>query len=342
MRSIWKKTLFYIFIIFISLSVIIPLFYLQTISFSSSIEINDYPKKILPSFSHELLVDWDEEKEYYVLMRKNNIGKYEELYMSSKFDRISSYLETQLNVHKTIDELRQDFIIAFETNELVKLRYYKNFFNNYQKFFKVFAGADKALFNSIQAAIITILISMTIGSAVGYALARTSIKGKDGISLGSLVVRMFPMVSISVPMAILLVKYGLYDTMIGLAIVYSIPNIGLTAAITRSIFLGVNKEFEEASLVFGANKIQTFSKITVPLILPAFAASSMYAFITAWNDTAVSLLLTNRNETLALLIYKSIGGASSIHYAASGAIVLIVPALAFTFLLKNYITQMWG
>jgi multiple sugar transport system permease protein len=322
--------------------VLIPLSYLVSISFSSAAEINDYPKQMFPSFSHELAVTWDEENSYYILERKNNAGKYEELYMSSKFDRIQAYLETQLNVYVEEEDLEKDFVQAKELGQKIELTYRKSFFNNFIKFFTVFGGAEKALVNSIKAAVITIFISMSIGGLVGYALARTSIIGKEAISIGSLIVRMFPMVSISVPMAILLVKYGLYDSMLGLAIVYSIPNIGLTAAITRGIFMGVNKEFEEASMVFGATKLQTFRKITFPLVLPAFAASSMYAFITAWNDTAVSLLLTNKNETLALLIYKSIGGSSSIHYAASGAIVLIIPALAFTFLLKNYITQLWG
>ncbi len=342
MNSIWKRTLFYLIIVFISMMVLVPLSYLVTISFSSAVEINDYPKKILPSFSHELAVTWDDENSYYILQRKNNEGEYEELYMSSKFDRMKSYLETQLNVYVDEGKIEEDFSKAKTMGERVEFSYRKSFFNNFIKFFTVFGGADKALMNSIKAAIITIFISMSIGGAVGYALARTNIRGKENISLGSLIVRMFPMVSISVPMAVLLVRYGLYDSMLGLAIVYSIPNIGLTAAITRGIFMGVNKEFEEASMVFGATKGQTFRKITFPLVLPAFAASSMYAFITAWNDTAVSLLLTNKNETLALLIYKSIGGSSSIHYAASGAIVLIIPALAFTFLLKNYITQLWG
>ncbi|MFA5576828.1 MAG: carbohydrate ABC transporter permease [Tissierellaceae bacterium] len=342
MDNIWKRTLLYLLIVFISLSILIPLSYLVTISFSSQVEVNDYPKKILPSLYHNLAVEWDSENQNYILMRKNNEGIYRELYISSKYDKFRDYMKSQLNVDLSTERIEEDFLQAKNTGEPTEFKYYKSFLNNYIKFFTVFSGAERALVNSIKAALITIIISMSIGGAVGYALARTAIKRKETIRLASLIVRMFPMVSISVPMAVLLVGYGLFDSMLGLAIVYSIPNIGLTAAITRSIFMGVSKEYEEASLVFGATGAQTFRKITLPLVLPAFAASSMYAFITAWNDTAVSLLLTNKNETLALLIYKSIGGASSIHYAASGAIVLILPALVFTFLLKNYITQMWG
>ncbi|MCK5731874.1 MAG: carbohydrate ABC transporter permease [Tenericutes bacterium] len=342
MNNVRKSSLFYFAVILIASAVIIPMMYLVNTSISSAIEVNDFPKQILPVLSHDMRIEWDDENSYYIISRKSFTGEYKELTYSSKFDRIETYLITYLNISKTEEEIEEDFIVARNTGEIVYLNYNKDIFNNFGKFFEVFDGANAALVNSVKAAALTIVLSMSIGGSVGYALARTKMKGKDAISLGSLVVRMFPAVSISVPMAVLLVKFGMYDTMLGLAIIYSIPNIGLTAWITRSIFMSVNPEFEEASLVFGASKLQTFKSITFPLVLPAFAASSMYAFITAWNDTAVSLLLTNDNETLALLIYKSMGGSASIHYAASGAILLILPALAFTFLLKNYINKMWG
>lgn len=340
--SIVKKTFFYMIIFTIMMTVVTPISYLSTISFSSTIETFDYPKQVLPSLSHELRVSWDDETSLYTLERKNNVNNYEALYIGGRFDRISSYIENYLNVIKTEIELEEDFTMARTTGSPVELRYYKSIFRNYTKFFDVFSGAEDALINSIQAASITILISMSIGGTVGYALARTKIKGKDSIGVMSLIVRMFPVVSISVPLAILMIRYGLFDSMVGLAIVYSIPNIGLTAWITRSIFLSINKELEEASYVFGATKLQTFYSITLPLVLPAFAASSMYAFITAWNDTAVALLLTDRNQTLALLIYKSVGGTASMNYSAAGAVILILPALVFTFFIKDYINRIWG
>ena len=72
-------------------------------------------------------------------------------------------------------------------------------------------------------------------------------------------------------------------------------------------------------MIFGANSVQTFAKITLPLAFPALAASSMYSFLTAWNDTISALILTNKNQTLSLVVYKAIGTTSSgIQYAAGG------------------------
>lgn len=337
-----RRIIFYLLIVLISSIVIIPMTYLVNISLSSQLEVNDFPKPLFPRLGHDIKVEWDEEQSYYIISRKSFSGEYRELNYLTDFGEVSVYFRTYLNVVRTSEQYETDFTVAKDTGSPVYLHYNKSIFSNYTKFFSIFDGAGQALVNSITAAILTIVISMSIGGCVGYALARTTIKGKNAIGLGVLIVRMFPAISIAVPMAVLLIKFGMFDSMLGLAVIYSIPNIGLTAWITKSIFMSVDKEYEEASLVFGATKAQTFRKITMPLVLPAFAASSMFAFITAWNDTAISLLLTNNNQTLALLLYKNMGGSASLHYATSGAIMLIIPALIFTFLTKDYINKMWG
>jgi len=340
-----KRTLFYLFIVFIASIFITPLVYLTTTSFSSVVEVSDFPRNALPSFSHNLKFEYDDEDlNAYILYRENNIGEYESMnyIYESDLDASVKYLEWNFNISITEEDLLKVIEPAKLQDEPVEIKMYKNPFINYTKFFEVFSGAGEAFGNSVKTAVYTILLSLTIGGSLGYALARTSIKGKEAIGIGALVVRMFPTIAISVSAAVMLYNFNVDDTMLGLALVYSIPNIGLTAWITKGIFMGVNKELEEASLVFGATKLQTFLKITFPLVLPAFAASSMYAFITAWNDTGVALLLLNNTKTLSLVLYNAIGGQSSIHYAAAGSIVLILPAAVFTFILRKYINQLWG
>jgi multiple sugar transport system permease protein len=68
----------------------------------------------------------------------------------------------------------------------------------------------------------------------------------------------------------------------------------------------------------------------------------MYAFLAAWNDSITALILSNSNPTLSLLIYKAIGMSGEVQLAAAGAVILITPALIFTFIIKNYINQLWG
>src|SRR5690554_5920836 len=124
--NIAKKTIFYIIIVGIILVVLIPLSYLITTSFSSTLETLDYPKPLIPKISHELKVSWNEDENYYEIKRKSPKGVYEDLYNGSNFDRISKYLEDYLNIKKSPSQLENDFVKAKSQEEPIKLKYYKN------------------------------------------------------------------------------------------------------------------------------------------------------------------------------------------------------------------------
>ena len=138
-NNTWKKTGFYLIIVFLSFTVIIPMMYLTTTSFSSSIEIADYPKQLIPSLSHDLKIEWDEEESYYILYRQANDGEYDGLYFGTSYEKFQDYLTTYLNVSKTEEELEDDFSVARDTGEPVYLKYNKDLFNNFKKFIFVSA-----------------------------------------------------------------------------------------------------------------------------------------------------------------------------------------------------------
>jgi len=220
---------------------------------------------------------------------------------------------------------------------------WKNPFFNYKMFFLVSSGAFRALLTSLKVVVFTILISLTIGSLAGYAFARYIFKGKDFAKISVLFVRMFPAVSIAIPMIIILANMGLFDSPSGLALVYSVGSIALTSWITSSIFISIPVELEEAAQVFGASKLRTFFKVTLPLALPGLAACSMYCFLGAWNETITALLLTQNNPTFAVVVYNTVfGQQANFGFAAAGGILQAIPAIVFTFIIKKYINQMWG
>jgi multiple sugar transport system permease protein len=340
--SIVQKTVIAIFFAGMVMLVIIPIMYFTAVAFSSAVEMSLFPKRILPSGTLTVKVAPAEDGEFEIFHDRKDGRGYRSVITTKDPDRLENHFKRQYNVPNTGTELLADFSRTLTEGPL-ELSYRKQTFYNFVQFFKIANKAAPALKNSIIVSFLTILISLTLGSMAGFAMARYNFPFKEKINLGILIVRMFPVVGISIPMAKQLIRFGLFDTQIGLALLYSIPNIALTAWITSSIFVGINKEMEEASLIFGANGFQTFLRITLPLAFPAMAASSMYAFNTAWNDTISALILTNRNQTLSLVVYKAIGTTSSgIQYAAAGSIILIMPALVFTFIVRRYINQMWG
>lgn len=225
----------------------------------------------------------------------------------------------------------------------VKFSVSKHLFDNYVNFFRVTSDALPALFRSIQVAILTVLISLTIGGMAGYAFARYNFKGKNLLKLSVLFVRMFPGISIAMPMVIILINMGFYDKPIGLSLVYSVGQIGMTIWITASIFMGISKELEEAAMIFGTTRWGAFFKVTLPLALPGLAASAMYAFIGSWSETAQAIVLTQFNPTFPVVVYQTLVGAKGlINLTAAGGVSLALPAVIFTLIIRRYILQMWG
>jgi multiple sugar transport system permease protein len=340
--NIVQKTVIVIFLAGVMMLVILPLLYFTTVAFSSAVELSEFPKRLLPSATVTVKAVPAENGEFEIFHDRRDGRGYRSVITSGDPARLETHFKRQYNVPLSGAKLLEDFSRTTSEGPL-EFTYRKQGVYNFAQFFKIVNNAEAALKNSIIVSLLTILISLTLGSMAGFAMARYNFPFKEKVNLGILIVRMFPMVGISIPMAKQLIRFGLFDTQIGLALLYSVPNIALTAWITSGIFLGINRELEEASLVFGANPLQTFLRITLPLAFPALAASSMYAFNTAWNDTISALILTNRNQTLSLVVYKAIGTTSSgIQYAAAGSIVLIIPALVFTFIVRRYINQMWG
>jgi len=251
-------------------------------------------------------------------------------------------MRVQLSTNMRPEEIEAE-LARLETEDVIYFSRGRNIWHNYEVFFRVTRDAVPALWRSIQIAALSIIISLSIGGAAGYAFARYVFRGRNALKFSVLFVRMFPAVAIAMPMVLILASINLYDRPLGLALVYSIGSIGLTVWITASIFMGIPVSLEEAALVFGATKFQAFMRITFPLALPGLAAAAMYAFLGAWNETIMALLLTQFNPTFPVVVYQSlIGATGQVNLVAAGGMAMALPALIFTFFIRKYINQMWG
>jgi multiple sugar transport system permease protein len=257
-----------------------------------------------------------------------------------------SYQEKLDNAIKNKEDLKKKSeILESKLYEVASVSFSvpKNLFDNYMTFFRVTSNAIPALIRSIEVALLTVVISLTIGGMAGYAFARYFFKGKNVLKLSVLFVRMFPGISIALPMVIILAGMGFYDKPIGLSLVYSIGQIGLTTWITASIFMGISVELEEAAMVFGTTRTGAFLHVTLPLAIPGLAASAMYAFIGSWSETAQAIVLTQFHPTFPVVVYQTLVGAKGlINLTAAGGMAMAVPAIVFTLIIRRYILQMWG
>ena len=208
-------------------------------------------------------------------------------------------------------------------------------------FFWNYAGVARALLNSILVAGLTMILSIGIGAPAGYALARFRFRGKGSFRLLVLMTRAFPLPLLALPLAIFYIRTGLDDTIWGLALVHTVLALPFAILITFSLFTSIPVELEEAAWTLGCTRVQAFLKIVVPLALPGIAASGVFAFVTSWNEVFAASVLTVQNQTLTAFLLTSLD-VSPLPLKFAGALVLVVPALIFLFLIRKYLFSLWG
>jgi len=238
------------------------------------------------------------------------------------------------------------FSMAFTTQETVR-SYPKNvlpfvpFSTDTMRFFLGAEGVGEGLLNSLIVAVLALVLSTVLAAPAGYAIARYVFPGRDLFRLGVLAVRAFPVVVLSIPLAVLFLRFNLFDSLISLALMHTALALPTAILVIASVFSSVPYELEEAGQVFGASSWQSFRHIVLPLVLPGIAASSVFTFVLSWNEVFAASILTLENRTLPALLLNQLASSSDA-YQFAGGFFLMVPSLIFMFLIRKYLFNMWG
>jgi multiple sugar transport system permease protein len=340
--KLFRQTIFYLFISFLAMVILLPIFFLVTLSFMSTREAYDFPLPTVPALNVEYSMTHGK-RGYLLSVYDKNEGDFQTVLDTKDLEKMSEYMRYQLGAPMEIPQIQEQVNLLESGTDPVEFTGRRNLWLNYGTFFRVTRDAVPAFFRSLQICAMTIAISLVIGGMAGYAFARYNFAGRDTLKFSILFVRIFPGVAIAMPMVIFLARIGFYDRPIGLSLVYSIGAIALTIWITASIFLGIPVSLEEAAVVFGATKFRAFLRITLPLAVPGLAAAAMYTFIGAWTETVSAIILTQFNPTFSVVVYQSLlGSVGNINLAAAGGLVMALPSVLFTFFIRRYINQMWG
>ncbi|MEX2319648.1 MAG: carbohydrate ABC transporter permease [Bauldia sp.] len=208
-------------------------------------------------------------------------------------------------------------------------------------FFVNYAGVARAMLNSVLVAGLTMILAIGLGAPAGYALARFRFPGKEPFRLLVLMTRAFPLPLLALPLAVLFIRTGLDDTVVGLALVHTVLALPFAVLITYALFMGIPNELEEAAWTLGCTRVQAFRKVVLPLALPGIAASGVFAFVTSWNEVFAAAVLTVQNRTLTAFLIQSLN-ISPLPLKFAGGAVLILPALVFLFAVRKYLFSLWG
>jgi multiple sugar transport system permease protein len=214
-------------------------------------------------------------------------------------------------------------------------------FDNYRG---IFRGNffSSALINSAGIGLLTTVIAVVIGAMAAYAVARLDFPGKRLLIGATLLISMFPAISLVTPLFNIERRIGLFDTWPGLIIPYTAFALPL-AIYTLSAFFGeIPRDLEKAAKMDGASPGQALRKVIAPLAAPGIVTAAILVFIFAWNDLLLALSLTaTKAASTAPVAIANFTGSSQFEEPtgsiAAGAMVITVPIIVFVLVFQRRI-----
>lgn len=203
------------------------------------------------------------------------------------------------------------------------------------------AGRFRAcLRNSVVIATCTTMICVAAGSLAGYALQRLSFRGKNVVSVGMLMVQMFPFIAMLIPLYILITRLHLRDNVWSLIFVHSAYIAPYATWIMRTFFSTIPRDLEDAALIDGAGRLGTLFRIIMPLSAPGMAAVAVVAFLASWNDFLAGLVFTATTKAMPVTVvsaqFSSQTGAD-LGLMATGVVVAMGPPIILALLFQRFL-----
>lgn len=257
-------------------------------------------------------------------------------------------------------------IASFDGNAQLFLRWPETWtFANYLRVFTKEDGA-KWLFNSLFVVGSATFLVMVLSGLGGYALSRTRAWWKLPFLYSILLIRVLPSTALIVPLYKFLLTLnnaesallrpifgsatrdimrwtGFIDGYLGLILVLATMQLPLSLWIMKTFFDGLPRDYEEAALMDGATMIQRIRRVLVPLALPGLAASGLFAFMSAWGDFLLPLILLSSPElqTLPLGLFRAFLRINEIDYGLLTALAFIylVPAVVAFGFARRFLVQ---
>lgn len=194
--------------------------------------------------------------------------------------------------------------------------------------------------NSVLVAGSTTLIAIVISSLGAYGVIRFFPRVGKVITRVLITTYMFPPILLAVPYAIIMGKIGLMNSRAGLVLVYLSLTVPYAMWLLVGFFKTVPLEIEEAAMIDGANKMQTFVWVVLPIVAPGIVAVAIYTFINVWNEFLYSLILINSNAKMTVAVgLKSLGGQEVLDWGVmmAASTIVVIPSVVFFMLIQKKI-----
>ncbi|MET0933057.1 MAG: carbohydrate ABC transporter permease [Mycetocola sp.] len=205
------------------------------------------------------------------------------------------------------------------------------------------ANLVQAAGNSLFVAVATTVIVTLISLPAAYALARFRTKLR-GIATGWILLsQVFPFILIIIPLFLVLKQIGLVNNLFGLVIVYAVWSLPFALWMLQGYVAGIPVELEEAGAMDGGGRLLVLRTIVLPLLAPGLVATSLFTFISAWNEFFFALVLIQDPalQTLPLTLARFVGAEGQVQLGqlAAASLLATIPSLVFFALIQRRLTS---
>ncbi|MEU6121491.1 carbohydrate ABC transporter permease [Streptomyces sp. NPDC047123] len=159
--------------------------------------------------------------------------------------------------------------------------------------------------NSLTVTLLAVVFSLIIGVTAAFALARMRFKGRRGFIIGFMLAQMAPWEVMVIAIYIIVRDADMLNSLIPLTLFYMVMILPFTLLTLRGFVAAVPRELEESAMVDGCTRIQAFRRVILPLLAPGLMSTSLFGFITAWNEFPLVLVLNKEAEAKTLPVWLS-------------------------------------
>lgn len=187
--------------------------------------------------------------------------------------------------------------------------------------------------NSVIVVVVTVSIALALSFFAAVALAKYRFTGRKLFILVVIGIQMLPPAGLVIPLYSLLARYHLVNTLAGVILVYLTFSLPFCIWTLRGFMIGIPKELEEAAMVDGSTRLGAFVRILLPLVAPGLVATSVFAFITSWNEYlfAQTILKSGSTQTITVWLADLLGGNRAVDWGAvmAASTLIAIPVVVF-------------
>jgi multiple sugar transport system permease protein len=202
-------------------------------------------------------------------------------------------------------------------------------------------NATGSIVNSLITSIFGTLLALAVGTFAAYGISRYRAGGKT-LGFSILQLRMFPPIAVIIPVLFLWTYLHLFDTRVGLILIYGAVTFPFVVWLMKSFFDEVPREISEAAIVDGCTQFGAFRKSVLPLVKGGLATTALFVFILNWSDFLIALVLSGNNVVTAPVFLSQITSAATGEEFGSRAalgVILITPPMLLSILIQKHLVR---